>query len=423
MSRVFLSYRRGDTEGQARALAQALTARFGRDAVFMDVDSIALGRDFRQVVAERVSSCDVFLALIGPRWLDASDGSGRRRLDDPTDFVRHEIATALTRDIPVTPVLMQGAQMPPADRLPPDIQPLVFRNGISIGHEKWDSDVNELISRLGLEPAAPSSPAAASSPLRGWMGAVAAVVLVAVALAASAVWSPWTGGSQRRPSPTAPAVGADVEPKVPERTTPEPRQPEHPNPKSDAAPTSESESDRRQPAPPKPDRLAVAPMPERPDLRAIGPSLVARWHQARADHDMEKIFEIVGEPLWFGERLMNREQLWEQLENFAARGRRAQARSGAPAPSQRWETLGVRVMPAREFKAEFRQTEFRDQLFGEGLRAVGLTLDSEVVELTERVPTGAVDKTLYLIRINGNRAELVGQLGDCGLCGLARVTP
>jgi hypothetical protein len=147
---VFISYRRGDTEGQARALSIELGELVGKDQVFMDVDSIALGRDFRQVLQERLETCDILLALIGPHWLDAKDAAGNRRLDSPTDFVREEIAAALKRNIPVTPILLQGATMPPADCLPPDLQDLAFRNGFELSHMRWDSDVRELFRRLGV---------------------------------------------------------------------------------------------------------------------------------------------------------------------------------------------------------------------------------------------------------------------------------
>ena len=150
MGAIFVSYRRGDSEGQARALYIQLVELIGKDSVFMDVDSIALGRDFRQVVQERLESCELMLALIGPGWLDVKDVSGHRRLENPNDLVRQEIAAALKRNIPVTPVLLQGAQMPAPERLPDDIKDLAYRNGFELGHSTWESDVNEMIKRLGL---------------------------------------------------------------------------------------------------------------------------------------------------------------------------------------------------------------------------------------------------------------------------------
>jgi hypothetical protein len=150
MSAVFISYRRGDSEGQARALSIELEELLSKECVFMDVDSIALGRDFRQVLQESLQACDVMLALIGPNWLEAKDSAGNRRLDSAGDFVRQEIASALKRNIAVTPVLLQGASMPPPDRLPDDLKDLAFRNGFELSHTRWVSDVKELFKRLGL---------------------------------------------------------------------------------------------------------------------------------------------------------------------------------------------------------------------------------------------------------------------------------
>jgi formylglycine-generating enzyme required for sulfatase activity len=147
---IFISYRRGDSEGQARALSIELANYVGEGSVFMDVDSIALGRDFRQSLHESLESCDAVLALIGPNWLDIKDPTGRRRLEDPDDFVRQEIAAALKRNIPVTPVLLQGASMPVPERLPDDLKDLVFRNGFELSHMRWHSDVREMAQRLGL---------------------------------------------------------------------------------------------------------------------------------------------------------------------------------------------------------------------------------------------------------------------------------
>ncbi len=116
----------------------------------MDVDSISLGRDFRQILQERLGSCDLMLALIGPSWMDAKDAAGNRRLENPTDLVRQEIAAALKRNIPVIPVLLQGVQMPTPERLPEDLKDLAYRNGFELGHSTWESDVKEMIKRLGL---------------------------------------------------------------------------------------------------------------------------------------------------------------------------------------------------------------------------------------------------------------------------------
>jgi hypothetical protein len=116
----------------------------------MDVDSIPLGKNFAKVIANEVSKCDVLLAVIGPNWLDARDNKGNRRLDDPDDFVRIEIATALHRDIPVIPILIEGTPRPKADSLPRDIQELVMRNGLDVRHASFQMDMDKLIANIQL---------------------------------------------------------------------------------------------------------------------------------------------------------------------------------------------------------------------------------------------------------------------------------
>jgi hypothetical protein len=148
---IFISYRREDTEGQAGRLFDDLAKQFGEDSVFMDVAAIEPGRDFRRAIDEQVASCGVLLALIGKGWLDASDESGRRRLDDPMDFVRLETASAMKRDIPVIPVLVQGASMPRAEQLPPDLSELAYRNGVELTHARWDSDLQVLVKALSRQ--------------------------------------------------------------------------------------------------------------------------------------------------------------------------------------------------------------------------------------------------------------------------------
>src|SRR5262249_49759992 len=101
----------------------AWTANLGA-TLFMDVDAIPLGTNFSKVLHEEVAKCGVLLAVIGPDWSDARDEHGNRRLDDPNDFVRIEIAAALQRNIPVIPVLLEGARIPKADELPEDLKEL-----------------------------------------------------------------------------------------------------------------------------------------------------------------------------------------------------------------------------------------------------------------------------------------------------------
>jgi hypothetical protein len=150
MSTVFISYRRENAAGEARALFNDLAERLGEDSVFMDVDSIALGRDFRSALQQTTASCDLMLVMIGRNWADARDEGGRVRLENPADYVRLEVEAGLKRDIVVTPVLVQGAHMPAPEDLPAEIRNLAYRNAFELSHSRWESDVQEMVRRLEL---------------------------------------------------------------------------------------------------------------------------------------------------------------------------------------------------------------------------------------------------------------------------------
>ena len=170
MRSIFVSYRRDDAEGEAGRLFDDLVAQFGEDSVFMDVAAIEVGRDFRKAIDDSVATCGVLLAIIGRDWIDAKNASGQRRLDDPSDFVRLETASALKRDIPVVPVLVHGAKMPSADQLPDGLKELAYRNGVEVTHARWNSDIQLLFKALrplvGESKAEPApQPAAKIKPL------------------------------------------------------------------------------------------------------------------------------------------------------------------------------------------------------------------------------------------------------------------
>jgi hypothetical protein len=148
MGSIFLSYRREDAEGQAGRLYDDLVAVFGSDSVFMDVAAIQPGRDFRRAIDQSLDSCAVFLCVIGKNWLTTTDASGRRRLDDPADFVRIETVAALKRDIPVIPIQVQGATAPKPDQLPEDLKSLAYRNAMELTHPRWESDVQLLVNAV-----------------------------------------------------------------------------------------------------------------------------------------------------------------------------------------------------------------------------------------------------------------------------------
>ena len=129
---IFISYRREESRWSARSLHDRLCAHFDRKQIFMDIDAIALGEDFVKAIEIMVAKCDVLIAVIGANWLTSKDDQGVRRLDNPEDFVRTEIATALKRTIRVIPVLVDDALVPRATELPDDLKPLVRRNALRI---------------------------------------------------------------------------------------------------------------------------------------------------------------------------------------------------------------------------------------------------------------------------------------------------
>jgi len=147
-SGIFISYRRDDTAGHAGRLYDRLTARFGAKRVFMDVDKIGPGVDFVRKIEEAVKSSRVLLALMGRSWLSATSADGQRRIDDPRDFVRLEIATALEEDLLVVPLLVQGAVMPGADDLPEPLSTLARRNALELTNERFDYDVARIVEAV-----------------------------------------------------------------------------------------------------------------------------------------------------------------------------------------------------------------------------------------------------------------------------------
>jgi alpha-glucoside transport system substrate-binding protein len=147
MSVVFISYRRADTQQAAGRLADRLIERFGRDSVVIDVDTDQVGRDYRTLITDHLERSGIVLVLVGEGFLAESE-DGRRRIDQPNDLVRLELARALERDVPVIPVLVDGAEMPDHDQLPDDIADLVFRGSVELAHQRFDRDVAFLVERI-----------------------------------------------------------------------------------------------------------------------------------------------------------------------------------------------------------------------------------------------------------------------------------
>jgi TPR repeat protein len=147
---VFICYRREDSAGFARLIYDRLTHKLGHESVFFDVDNIAPGLDFVDILSERVGQCDALIAVIGRNWASSKYLDDQRRLDDPNDFVRIEIEAALSRKIRVIPILVDGATMPRPDDLPDTLKKLTRRQGIEISHTRFDSDVERLTRALSL---------------------------------------------------------------------------------------------------------------------------------------------------------------------------------------------------------------------------------------------------------------------------------
>lgn len=172
MGKVFISYRREDAAGYARAIYEELTERFTADRIFMDVDAIEPGLPFDEVIRNAVGQCEALLVLIGARWL-APQPDGKTRLEDERDFVRLEIAAALARNIRVIPVLLDGTPMPKEAELPEALRGLVWRNAIEVSNTRFTSDVDRLAQVLAkvldgptvarAPDVAPAGPAAAES--------------------------------------------------------------------------------------------------------------------------------------------------------------------------------------------------------------------------------------------------------------------
>jgi TIR domain len=235
-AKVFISYRRADSAGYSGRVMDRLDRELGRDLVFMDVDAIPLGTNFTKVLHEEVAKCRVLLAVIGPNWLDARDEHGNRRLDNPNDFVRIEIAAALQRSIPVIPLLLDGARIPKADELPEDLKELALRNGMEVRHASFQDDMNRLIRGLkedGVHIAGgdtsefPTKTDAAKNQLKGtdglwgflrdksnqqvlgWLGGGLVVVATGLWAAFVYLFPPGKSLEAKSPEPTPPSVQAN----------------------------------------------------------------------------------------------------------------------------------------------------------------------------------------------------------------------
>lgn len=144
---IFISYRRDDSAGYARAIYDQLVQHFSRERIFMDVDAIEPGFPFDEAIERAVGQCEILLAMIGRRWMEQQAGAGPR-INDPKDFVRLEIAAALSRNIRVIPVLLDGASMPAEEALPEPLRALARRNALEVSNSRFKSDMERLLGAV-----------------------------------------------------------------------------------------------------------------------------------------------------------------------------------------------------------------------------------------------------------------------------------
>ena len=182
MSRIFISYRREDSAGDAGRLADHLNRRFGAERVFLDIDTIKPGTDFERVLTSSLQQTAAMLVVIGPRWTSLAKADGSRRLDDPKDYVRREVEAALGRSIPVVPVLVQGTPLPREDELPECLVPLVKRQAATVDHAEFHDDAERLCDHLAGTIDAETA-ALSRTPGKWWIAlGIAAALAVALAL-------------------------------------------------------------------------------------------------------------------------------------------------------------------------------------------------------------------------------------------------
>lgn len=196
MSAFFISYRRQDSGGHAGRLLDRLSARFGGEHVFMDVQDIAPGQNFADSIEQTLNRCTHVLAVVGPRWLETL----RARAEAGEDLVRHEIAVGLRRGLTVIPVLVGGARMPASDQLPAEVAGFGRCQAVEIRDDRFDDDAADLIDFLGGDIVA-----ARGTPRRKL---VAAAVLAVAAAAAMVIYS-LSGAPAPSPAPEPVSLTGD----------------------------------------------------------------------------------------------------------------------------------------------------------------------------------------------------------------------
>lgn len=194
-ARIFISYRRDDVAGDARGIRDGLAARFGRGSVFMDVDDLLAGQRFDEELPKALDTCDVLIAVIGPRWMDLLRA---RTASNEPDYVRAEIAEALRRRIVAIPVRVgregQMPALPRPEELPDDLRDLVYHQKHDVTHERFGRDLADLVQAIG-DIRNMRQPRRGRRPGNLSWGRVGVAVAVVIALVWGAVY--WAGGGEK----------------------------------------------------------------------------------------------------------------------------------------------------------------------------------------------------------------------------------
>ena len=304
--KIFINYRRGDEPGFTQALLGRLEQAFPAERLFIDVDNIPPGEDFVRMLESQVAQCDAMLTVIGNNWLDATDERGGRRLDNPNDFVRIEIESALKQGKRVIPVLVHQARMPHPDELPEAIRPLSQRNAVRLTHERFRSDVQGLIKALqgAIDDVAsrPSGTVGAINhgvkplerPPPSRRGLAAVGVLGVVLIGAAGIWLAYpkltllSHESAPVPPASAPPAAAKIAALPPTPVQPGPVQPApvQPAPAQDQAPAAPVQPAPGVVAPPLQSATATPPQPSLDATRIE----VAFWNSIK-DEKNPHLFE------------------------------------------------------------------------------------------------------------------------------------
>jgi len=199
-AQIFISYRRDDAAGYARAVYDELARHYGADRVFIDVDDIGAGQPFDEVIRRAVGASQVLLVLIGKRWLGEREGAPPR-IDDAQDFVRIEVATALAGGMRVVPLLLDGTLMPNEAQLPENLRPLARRNALELDNSRFAADMERLVAALRetLGPASAVQPTVAASRRASLRPALLAGALLLGLAGLAGVWLMTRGALPSRP--------------------------------------------------------------------------------------------------------------------------------------------------------------------------------------------------------------------------------